>query len=487
MKIRKITAIVLTFVLCFGVLTVAFADESSGVPEGYTPVYTAEDLYNIRNDLDGKYILMNDIDLSVYENWEPIGTYNEPFSGELNGNNKTIENLKIAIDTDEKIAYAALFGTVSSGKILNLALKECSVDVKAISDTVWGICASGLVSLGNRESIIENCIVSGDIAVNSDKKICVGGIASRFSGTITNCCNLASVYAYVSSDFDCDYMYIGGIAGEFSGLLEKSSNHGDVEAEYNYPQEYKGFVDLGGIAGNSMSGGAIDNCYNVGTVTENTNQAPNLGGISGYSATVTNSHNYGTLIFSADESYAGGITGTTEFWFEDAWGGNGEKINCAELKNCFYSNDVDKSTGYFDEKYITNVAALSKEEFRSEENFTGFDFDGVWFMDEEAGYPVLQNQPVLPENIPERPTTTESTTEPTSEPSTEPDSESTTEPSTEPSSEPADSSTEPSTEPSSEPSDDECPLANLWIVKAINWLLDSVWSIIKSVYELISL
>lgn len=68
MTIQKASSIILTFILCFGVLTIAFADETAEVPEGYTPIYTTEDLFNIRNDLAGKYILMDDIDLSVYEN-----------------------------------------------------------------------------------------------------------------------------------------------------------------------------------------------------------------------------------------------------------------------------------------------------------------------------------------------------------------------------------------------------------------------------------
>lgn len=439
MKFKHLLSIFLVFVLCFGVCSFAVADETNDVPEGYTPVYTAEDLSNIRNDLDGKFILMNDIDLSVYENWEPIGSYNEPFSGELNGNNKTIKNLKILINSNEKVAYAALFGTVTSGKILNLALKECSINVKSKSDSVWGVCASGLVSLGNQNSTIENCIVSGDISVNSDKKIYAGGITSRFSGTISNCCNLANIYAYVSSEFTCDYIYIGGIAGEFSGLLEKTSNYGNVGAEYNHSEKYNAFIDLGGIAGNSMSIGTIDNCYNTGTITENTNQVLNLGGISGYSATVKNSHNYGTLIFSDDESSVGGITGITEFWIEDAWGGIAEKINYAELKNCFYSDAVAKSTGYIEEKYITNVAALSKEEFKNQNNFIGFDFNDIWIMNEKTEYPILKNQPILPEEEPETSTT--------------------------------------------EHSKNKCVIVNLWIFRSFEWLLDNLLKIIQPILD----
>ena len=42
----------------------ARAAVSATVPEGYTPIYTIDDLYAVRNDLSGNYILMNDIDLS---------------------------------------------------------------------------------------------------------------------------------------------------------------------------------------------------------------------------------------------------------------------------------------------------------------------------------------------------------------------------------------------------------------------------------------
>ncbi len=34
------------------------------VPDGFIGIYNPEDLHNIRNDLSGHYILMNDIDLS---------------------------------------------------------------------------------------------------------------------------------------------------------------------------------------------------------------------------------------------------------------------------------------------------------------------------------------------------------------------------------------------------------------------------------------
>ena len=72
----------------FGWLTFPFTRESSRlteVPEGYVGIYTAADLDLIREDTDGNFILMADIDLGGKEH-TPIGDYLNPFDGKFNGN-----------------------------------------------------------------------------------------------------------------------------------------------------------------------------------------------------------------------------------------------------------------------------------------------------------------------------------------------------------------------------------------------------------------
>ena len=68
--------------------------ESEAIAQGYTIIKTADDLQALKDNLSGKYILMNDIDLSGY-NWTAIGTKTNPFSGELNGNGHVIKNLQV--------------------------------------------------------------------------------------------------------------------------------------------------------------------------------------------------------------------------------------------------------------------------------------------------------------------------------------------------------------------------------------------------------
>ena len=104
------------------------------VPEGYTPIYTIDDLYAVRNDLSGNYILMNDIDLSETapggdwdsgNGWKPIGNYENPFKGIFEGNGYLVKNMHIygEILNKNNSGYYGLFG-YSKGRIEKiLALK----------------------------------------------------------------------------------------------------------------------------------------------------------------------------------------------------------------------------------------------------------------------------------------------------------------------------------------------------------------------------
>ena len=85
-------------------------------------IYTAADLANISNDLSGVYYLQNDIDLSGYTNWTPIGTGNDNgqyFNGVFDGQGHTISGLTMSGDG---YTYSGLFG-VSRGIIRNVACK----------------------------------------------------------------------------------------------------------------------------------------------------------------------------------------------------------------------------------------------------------------------------------------------------------------------------------------------------------------------------
>ena len=238
-------------------------EQQTEVPEGYIGIYTAEDLDNVRNDLGANYILMNDIDLSGYENWVPIGTEDYvttySFFGTFNGNGYEIQNLTMSfqdvVDGNSEYDgnnYFLAFIVSNLGTINNLKL---NVNYK-ISNYNSRIDIGGIVcnSIGGT---ISNCIVDGIITgekSNENSSVTMGGIISNYyGGLIENCLNLANI-DYQNTAGGSYWDYIGGIIGEIDtasscGVMEVNSciNEGNLNI--------KSFtIAAGGIVGNVSSG-----------------------------------------------------------------------------------------------------------------------------------------------------------------------------------------------------------------------------------------
>ena len=194
---------------------------SDTIPAGYTAIYTAEDLDNIRNDLDGKYILMNDIDLSGI-NWDPIGEdYKNPFTGVLEGNGHIIKNLTISSNDTNKVL--GLFGCTDNAEIKNVGLDNANI--KGVHRT------GGIIGDANgTNNFVSNCFVTGDFSGSEQ----VGGIVGWGEGSIINC--------------------------YFDGNVSGSAN-------------------VAGIAGCAMYGTKISDVYSSGKISGD----QNIGGIVGYS------------------------------------------------------------------------------------------------------------------------------------------------------------------------------------------------------------
>ena len=179
---------------------------SDTVPSGYTAIYTAEDLNNVKNNLSGKYILMADIDLSSIENWEPIGTSSNAYTGTFDGNGHVIKNLTIdRPDTN----YIGLFGHTSDGtEIKNLGLED--VDIKG-HQYVAGIG-------GMARGTISNCYVTGNVTGNR----LVGGLIGENYTTITNC--------YVECNISGNEI-VGGLVGGNWGTIMNSYSTVNITSE----------------------------------------------------------------------------------------------------------------------------------------------------------------------------------------------------------------------------------------------------------------
>lgn len=223
----------------------------TSVPSGYTPIYTIEDLYGINDNLSGKYILMNDIDLSETKpsgewdtgsGWVAIGK-NESgdFNGIFDGNGYTIKNLSIYSDpegvgyNDDTLYGNGLFYAVGKkGIVKNIGLDNIDINFAdygrggSIADHSYGI--------------VENCFVTGKINV---KKGIIGGlVATLYDGEIKNCYSSVSITCVEPES----YSKIGGIVGEqkvwdrpiikncyFNGIIKSEQEYyaGPIVGDYN--------------------------------------------------------------------------------------------------------------------------------------------------------------------------------------------------------------------------------------------------------------
>ena len=226
---RKLRTITLAVLLVLAMLAFASAEPAfeggSGTAEDPWQIATAEQLNSVRDDLTAHYILTADIDLSVYENWEPIGAFRSlsdapedaevphpdyAFTGSFNGNGHKISNLTVASALP---MGAGLFGCASGTErgeacIGNFTLENVNVTgyylvggavgLQFMNCKVSGITLQGENKLTGMQGIggivgtgfdlISDCTATADITVTGDDGACAGLIAGGTTmSSIVNC------------------------------------------------------------------------------------------------------------------------------------------------------------------------------------------------------------------------------------------------------------------------------------------------------------
>jgi len=257
---RKIVSSILVTLLLasvFYVTIVTVESESvlfvmgSGTENDPYQIKDVDDLQNIKDDLNAHYILVNDIDASVTENWNDgmgflsLGDSENRFRGSFDGQDYSIDGLYIHRPDDY---HVGLFGFIGrNAKITDVNLEN--VDITGY-DFVGALCG------GNFEGNILDSHIDGYVGGN---------------------------------------IYVGGLIGWSTGIIEDSSSAGDVS----------GSESVGGLVGyNNFPESQISNSYSTADVSVTNNE---VGGLVGL--------NRGTVVESNAEGevtgydYVGGLIG----------------------------------------------------------------------------------------------------------------------------------------------------------------------------------
>lgn len=223
-----------------------FETKDGSAWKSYTSITTADELKAISNNLDGSYVLENDITLSG--DWLPLGMNpGSRFTGCFDGSGYNIKGLNVNEPSDSYQGYG-LFGYVT-GSVVDVNVEG---SVRAMKSIVGGIVgyADG--------AFIKDCGFNGSVSGGGQ----IGGIVGLASGgtEISVCYSSGSVTAESSIS--------GGIVGNLIGNLTDCFSSAEVSGTFN----------VGGIIGSVNNNPTVTNCIFAGKVKYK--EGPH-GGISG--------------------------------------------------------------------------------------------------------------------------------------------------------------------------------------------------------------
>lgn len=275
--------------------------EGSGTESDPYRLSTTRDLLAMKPALvHGQMIyfkLMNDIDMSSIENWDPLNPDSPYDLGiDFDGGGHSLKNLK-----SKGKHYSSFFG-VLYGKCNNV--KFVDAEIVSASNSGAGI-IGGYIGTGGKPAIVSEVEASGIITCNG-KGQSVGGLGGNArEATIENC----TVNVTVSNPMGdgSNRTATGGVVGKTIDSAVKIKNcivRGVVEITKGINNTY-----TGGIVGwQSAAGAEITGCEVYATVKS---AGERVGGIVGHyqGGTLSGCKFYGEV--NAATQYAGGIAGIT--------------------------------------------------------------------------------------------------------------------------------------------------------------------------------
>ena len=282
------------------------------------------DLDDVRNNLDGNHILMNDLDSTTagYEElasptanggkgWQPIGTIDNQFTGSFDGQGYEISDMYI---NRPDANHIGLFGSVDDEGVIQ--------DIGVVNATVTGqTYLGGLV--GFTRGTVSNSYSTSNVKGGG----AIGGLVGwNIEGTVSNSYSTSSVTGHSS---------VGGLVGR--------NDEGNVSNSYS-TSNVTGSSGVGGLVGRNFEG-TLSNCYATSSVIGN----EYVGGLVGenHEGIVSNAHyNYDEVLINGENIITIGALFDEDF---EEWLANGKFLNI--------NDRLSQESGY----YLINDATDFKQ------------------------------------------------------------------------------------------------------------------------------
>jgi hypothetical protein len=275
-------------------------------------IWDVVDLQNMNLDLTAYYQLGQNIDAAITVTWNagagfiPIGDSINPFTGNFDGKNYTIDRLYISRPTKD---YQGLFGyTTGITDIKNVGLTNCDIT------GAWEVGALvGHHGDGVNDATISNAYSSGSIRGSGNSWVAVhGGLVGRnqAASTITDSHSTANLIVNVTPTFaGMDTMQFGGLVGVNHGITTDCFATGNIQiicAGANDDVKY-----VGGFVGDNFSS-TTRRCHATGNISIQCDETVTaVGGFSGVISDIYECYSIGNIDISAGDNIraVGGFSG----------------------------------------------------------------------------------------------------------------------------------------------------------------------------------
>lgn len=253
-------------------------------------IYTPSQLAKLAEDVNAGvdysnniFTLMNNLDMNN-ATWIPIGTTTYPFKGILEGNSKTISNLKV-----EMLNFSALFGSIEDAEIKNLIMSKCNTNGSNF--------VSCLVANARNTCKITSCSVTESTVTGTRY---VGGMI----GYAANANMIISQSRVTNTEINGNES-VGGIVGAITSTKTAISLISSSEYSSTSKKQVIGSNNVGGIIGQGTYIN-IDRSTSSATISGG---AANCGGIIGNGDNITITYPKCNVNISGGANVVGGIMG----------------------------------------------------------------------------------------------------------------------------------------------------------------------------------
>lgn len=271
-------------------------------------ISSCQQLQNMNTNLNAHYVLVSDVDCNVAPfnttpGFEPVGTSGTPFTGSLDGQNFTINNLLIDLSTTR----VGLFGETLNAQITNLSLTNANVSGDILTGTLIGdahstnisnVQVSGFV-YANRAGGMVGFLGTNSVIEYSSSSVSVEGTGNTFGSLVGE----VSTNSIVNNSFATGNVIGGDTVGGLVGIVDNSV----IENSY-FSGHIEGTNTIGGLIGNIIESRVI-NSYSAGSLNSSSSGA---GGFVGIIENSVVENSYSEVNVNSTSNYVGGFASSIE-------------------------------------------------------------------------------------------------------------------------------------------------------------------------------